>query len=137
MYFLTTSTASKIFDVSSRALQISANRKSKKYPFIELNNTKKGGYGGKRLLFKVGALKIKEAISKNIISTDIKIWDEKLNLVSVDEILGGDYFKSDDGFVNSCDDDASNCHSMHNVSNTSSSDDLVNNIDVVRERAVG
>ena len=89
MYFLTTSTASKIFDVSSRALQISANRKSKKYPFIELNNTKKRGYGGKRLLFKVGALKIKEAISKNIISTDIKIWDEKLNLVSVDEILGG------------------------------------------------
>ena len=137
MYFLTTSTASKIFDVSSRALQISANRKSKKYPFIELNNTKKRGYGGKRLLFKVGALKIKEAISKNIISTDIKIWDEKLNLVSVDEILGGDYFKSDDGFVNSCDDDASNCHSMHNVSNTSSSDDLVNNIDVVRERVVG
>lgn len=89
MYFLTTSTASKIFDVSSRALQISANRKSKKYPFIELNNTKKRGYGGKRLLFKVGALKIKEAIGKNIISTDIKIWDEKLNLVSVDEILSG------------------------------------------------
>lgn len=66
--------------------QLTANLKN---PFIELNNTKKRGYGGKRLLFKVDALKIKEAISKNIISTDIKIWDEKLNLVSVDEILSG------------------------------------------------
>lgn len=136
MYFVETITASLIFKCNKNTLRQSVKRNSPKYPFIKVDaNTR--SRGGKRLLFKVGALKIKEAISKNIISTDIKIWDEKLNLVSVDEILGGDYFKSDDGFVNSCDDDASNCHSMHNVSNTSSSDDLVNNIDVVRERVVG
>lgn len=136
MCFVETITASLIFKCNKNTLRQSVKRNSPKYPFIKVDaNTR--SRGGKRLLFKVDALKIKEAISKNIISTDIKIWDEKLNLVSVDEILGGDYFKSDDGFVNSCDDDASNCHSMHNVSNTSSSDDLVNNIDVVRKRVVG
>ena len=88
MYFVETITASLIFKCNKNTLRQSVKRNSPKYPFIKVDaNTR--SRGGKRLLFKVGALKIKEAIGKNIISTDIKIWDEKLNLVSVDEILSG------------------------------------------------
>lgn len=136
MCFVETITASLIFKCNKNTLRQSVKRNSPKYPFIKVDaNTR--SRGGKRLLFKVDAFKLKEAINQNIINKDIKVWNKELILVSLEEILGGNYFKSDDGFVNSCDDDASNCHSMHNVSNTSSSDDLVNNIDVVRERVVG
>ena len=88
MCFVETITASLIFKCNKNTLRQSAKRNSLKYPFIKVDaNTR--SRGGKRLLFKVDALKIKEAIGKNIISIDIKIWDEKLNLVSVDEILSG------------------------------------------------
>lgn len=86
MYFVETITASLIFKCNKNTLRQSVKRNSPKYPFIKVDaNTR--SRGGKRLLFKVDAFKLKEAINQNIISKDIKIWDEKLNSVSLDEIL--------------------------------------------------
>lgn len=74
MLYVDTAVAAKIFEVCGRALRISAQRHSSKYPFIRLQNTGARSRGGVKLLFEVGIADIDAAIKRGKIDKNINVW---------------------------------------------------------------
>lgn len=74
MLYVDTAVAAKIFEVCGRALRISAQRHSSKYPFIRLQNTGARSRGGVKLLFEVSIADIDAAIKRGKIDKDINVW---------------------------------------------------------------
>ena len=74
MLYVDTAVAAKIFEVCERALRVSAQRNSLKYPFIRLRNVGARGRGGVKLLFEVSIADIDAAIKRGKIDKNINVW---------------------------------------------------------------
>lgn len=76
--YIETKTASLIFGVSDRALQIAVKRNSDRYEYIKINAGTKSR-GGIKLLFKVSIGELKVALKSGKIDADINIWQLEEN----------------------------------------------------------
>lgn len=86
IYFLETKEASSVFNVSEGALRLAVTRKSNKYEWLKVDNTK-GGRGGKKLLFKINKEQLLTAFNQGLITNDILILNEKTQKVKLSEII--------------------------------------------------
>lgn len=86
IYFLETKEASSVFNVSEGALRLAVTRKSNKYEWLKVDNTK-GGRGGKKLLFKISKEQLLTAFNQGLITNDILILNEKTQKVKLSEII--------------------------------------------------
>lgn len=74
MLYIETQIATSVFGVSERALQLSAQRRSLKYPFIRLQDVGARSRGGVKLLFGVEIADINIAIRSGKLRKDVSIW---------------------------------------------------------------
>lgn len=86
MYLLETKEASQVFNVSEGALRLAVTRKSNKYEWLKVDNTK-GGRGGKKLLFKISKEQLLTAFNQELISKNTLIYDEKMQKIKLREII--------------------------------------------------
>lgn len=86
MYFLETKEASQVFNVSEGALRLAVTRKSNKYEWLKVDNTK-GGRGGKKLLFKISKEQLLTAFNQELISKNTLFYDEKMQKIKLREII--------------------------------------------------
>ncbi len=74
MLYIETQIATSVFGVGERALQLSAQRRSLKYPFIRLQDVGARSRGGVKLLFGVEIADINIAIRSGKLRKDVSIW---------------------------------------------------------------
>lgn len=74
MLYIETQIATLVFGVSERALQLSAQRRSLKYPFIRLQDVGARSRGGVKLLFGVEIADINIAIRSGKLRKDVSVW---------------------------------------------------------------
>ncbi|MCI6988719.1 MAG: hypothetical protein MR902_04000 [Campylobacter sp.] len=85
MFYVETAVAAIIFKCNKNTLQQSANRNSKKYPFVK-TNTNERSRGGVRLLFSVRIDELKKALQSGLVDKNTRVWNESLIEISLKDL---------------------------------------------------